>query len=84
MLKGLEKAKATFRDDGYYSETEMGNTEWQYAKIELVAETKDYFVFVFSPSHAQVYDKNHLTGGTVEEFRQFIQDKTDKGIVSVQ
>ena len=84
MLKGLERAQATFRDEGYYSETEMGNTEWQYDKIGMLAETKDYFVFVFSPSHAQVYDKNNLTGGTIEEFRQFIQDKTDKEIISVQ
>lgn len=84
ILKGTEKSKTTFRDEGYYSETEMGNTEWQYGKVEVLAEAKDYFVFIFSPSHAQVYDKNHLTGGTAEEFRAFIQDKTKKEILSVR
>lgn len=84
MLKGTEKSKATFRDNGYYSETEMGNTEWSYDKIGVFAETKDYFVFVFSPSHAQVYDKKHLTGGTVEEFRKFIQDKTEKEVITLR
>ncbi len=83
MLKGTEKATATFHDDGYYSETEMGNTEWQYDKIEIFAETKDYFVFVFSPSHAQLYDKNNLTGGTIDEFRAFIKNKTGKEIIFV-
>lgn len=84
MLKGTEKSKATFRDDGHYSETEMGNTEWQYEKIGMLAETKDYFVFVFSPSHAQVYDKSNLTGGTVEEFSSFIKEKTQKEIVFIR
>lgn len=84
MLKGTEKSKATFRDIGYYSETEMGNTEWSYDKIGALAETKDYFVFIFSPSHAQVYDKKHLTGGTAEEFRDFIQGKTDKEIITLR
>ncbi len=84
MLKGTEKSKATFRDEGYYSETEMGNTEWQYDKIITIAETKDYFVFVFSPSHAQVYDKSNLTGGTVEEFSSFIKEKTQKELVFIR
>ncbi len=84
MLKGTEKSKATFRDNSYYSETEMGNTEWQYDKIGMIAETKDYFVFIFSPNHAQVYDKNNLIGGTAEEFRKFIQNKTNKEIVFVK
>ena len=83
MLKGTEKATATFCEDCYFSETEMGNTEWQYDKIEIIAETKDYFVFVFSPSHAQLYDKNNLTGGTVDEFRTFIKNRTGKEIISV-
>ena len=41
------------------------------------------FVFIFSISHAQVYDKSGLTGGTVEEFREFIQRKTEKEIVAI-
>ena len=84
MLKGADRAKATFCENGYYSETEIGNTEWQYENIGTVAETKDYFVFVFGQNHAQVYDKNNLTGGSAEDFRAFIQDKTKKTIVSVR
>ena len=70
MLKGTEKSITTFSDNGYYSKTDIGNTQWQYDNIEVVAETKDYFVFIFSPSHAQVYDKEHLNGGNIEEFRK--------------
>ena len=49
-----------------------------------MAETKDYFVFLFSKNHAQVYDKRTLTGGTAEEFRAFMQEKTGKAIEIVK
>lgn len=78
MLPGTDRATATFSEDGYYSETAMGNTEWKYENISALAETKDFFVFVFGQNHAQVYDKHTLTGGTAEEFRTFVQEKTEK------
>jgi len=84
MLKGTDKSKVTFSETSYYSETEMGNTEWKYDNIGILAETKDYFVFIFSPSHAQLYDKQSMSGGTVEEFKIFIQDKTQKEMVYVK
>lgn len=80
MLPGTEKSVAVFNEDGYTSEVGVGKSEWSYEKMQLVAETKDYFVFVFSQSHAQVYDKAHLTGGTVEGFREFIARKTGKTV----
>jgi len=78
MLPGTDHAKAIFSEDGYRSETRMGNTEWKYENITAMAELPDYFVFLFSKNHAQVYDKRTLTGGTVEDFRMFMQEKTGK------
>ncbi len=78
MLKGTEKSVAVFQEEGYYSVTEIGKTEWYYDKILLFAETPGYFVFIFSPSHAQVYDKAGMTSGTAEEFREFMESKTGK------
>lgn len=83
MLKGTEKSITTFSENGYCTKTDIGNTEWQYDKIGIIVETKDYIVFVFSPSHAQTYDKNHLNGGTIDDFRKFIKDKTGKEIISI-
>ena len=83
MLPGLEKAIVTFNEDGYRSETEIGSSEFKYSTIMLLAETADYFVFVFSQSHAQVYDKKSIAGGTIEEFRTFIQNVTGKEIQNV-
>lgn len=80
MLPGLAKAIVTFREEGYHSETEIGSSDFKYDTIQLLVETSDYLVFVFSQNHAQVYDKKSLTGGTMEEFREFIKAATGKEI----
>lgn len=87
MLKGTEKAISTFnteKPDMFVSETEVGKSEFSYGKITMIAETDRYFVFVFSASHAQVYDKNTLSGGTVNEFRDFITEKTSKTVLPIK
>lgn len=84
MLPGTEKGTTVFNSEGYRSTSEMGKTEWHYDKINIVAETKDYFVFVFNFSHAQVFDKNSITGGTVEEFKKFIAEMTGKEVQEIK
>lgn len=83
-LPGTDTSVCTFTEEGYKSVTEMGTTEWAYDKPVMLAETADYFVFVFSASHAQLYDKKQISGGTVEEFCQFIEQKTGKTVVKVK
>ena len=58
-------------------------TEWHYDKVLLIAETKDAFVFVFDKRYGQIYDKETLEGGSVEEFRHFLETVTQKEIVKV-
>ncbi len=85
MLVGMDRATTVFNDEGYVTTTSIGKTEFPYDRnIDLLAETKDYFVFAFDKSHAQIYDKHSLSGGTVEEFRRFIQSKTGKEVVSIE
>jgi len=83
MLPGLNKSIVTFKPDCYCSETEIGKSEFQYNNIILLAETADYFAFLFSHSHAQIYDKKSISGGTIEEFREFIKGVTGKEIESI-
>lgn len=84
MLNGTERAASAFREDGYRSVTELGTTEWTYDKIALLAETSEYFVFVFGPNHAQLYDKRGMTGGTEEQFRAFMEEKTQKEMLQIK
>ncbi len=83
MLPGLEKATVTFHREGYHSETELGSSEFKYNTIALLAETDHFFVFIFSQSHAQVYSKNGITGGTIDEFREFLENVTGREIQKV-
>lgn len=83
MLPGLEKAVVTFKKDSYHSVTEIGSSEFKYSTIQMLAETTDYFIFIFSRSHAQIYSKASLKGGSIEEFRTFIQRVTGKEIQTV-
>ena len=84
LLPGMEKAVTVFSEGGFTSTTDVGTTEWKYDKIAMLAETAGFFVFIFSASHAQLYDKQHLQGGTAEEFRHFIEQQTGKPVQQIQ
>ena len=76
MLKGMEKVGSAFYEDRYVSATDIGTTEWHYDKIKAIAEDKDYFIFLFSESHTQAYDKRKMASGSGADFRDFIMKKT--------
>ena len=76
MLSGMERAQSDFYEDRYVSATDIGTTEWHYDKIKAIAEDKVYFIFIFSESHTQAYDKRKMSGGTGADFRDFIMQKT--------
>lgn len=80
LLPGTEKAVTVFSENGFISTTDIGKSEWNYDKIMIVAETADFFVFIFSEKHAQLYGKQHLQGGTVDDFRCFIEQATGKQV----
>lgn len=84
MLRGTVQSTAVFHDDGYQTVTEVGKSDWIYGTVQAVAETKEYFVLAFSANHAQVYDKSSIGGGTVEEFRAFIAEKTGKAVQKIK
>ena len=76
LMKGAEKAICTFKENFYISDAQIGKTEFKYECITAIAETERYFVFLLDKLYAQAYDKTTLKGGTVEEFRKFIEEKT--------
>ena len=84
MLRGMVQNMAVFGEEGYETVTEIGNSMWVYSTIQAVAEINEYFVLAFSANHAQVYDKRSISGGTVEEFRSFIEAKTGKAVQRVK
>lgn len=83
MLPGTQHASSRFADASFTSATEVGSTEFYYDKIIALAESRDYFIFLFSNNHAQVYDKRTLSGGSIDEFRSFITEKAQTQILSI-
>jgi len=83
LRPGTEEVLAIFDDEGYETKTEVENFRWVYQRINYLAETKYFFVLIFDQNHAQVFDKDELTGGTEDEFREFICKKTGKTMKSV-
>ena len=80
ILPGTERAETVFSEDGFCTTTQVGKTQWKYDKIQSAAESKEYFVFVFSTSHGQIYEKKHIQGGTLQEFRDFLEKKIGKPV----
>lgn len=84
LLPGTSSARSVFTEESYTSATEAAVTEFHYETVLEVCETAAYFVLLFSEQHGQIYDKSTLSGGTAEEFRTFITEKTGKPIVSIK
>ena len=82
-LPGTKHTTSTFDEEGYTSTNAAGETRWNYANVYTVAETRDYFVFVLNANHAQVYQKENMTGGTAEEFRAFMEEKLGRPVEQV-
>lgn len=83
MRAGTNQSTTVFQDGKFITTTGIGRTEFFYNKINMPVETDGFFVLVLDKSHAQVYDKSKLSGGTVEEFRKFIAEKTGKAVEKV-
>lgn len=77
-MPGLNKAVTIFHESGYHSITAIGESDFPYHNILLLAEDKKYFIFIFSTHHGQIYDKSSLTGGSLTEFMDFLSEKTGK------
>ena len=43
-----------------------------------MAESQDYRILLMKKRYAQPLDKRTLTGGTVEECKRFLEEKTGK------
>ena len=84
-LQPGENVVATmFSEDSFVCTVNLGRTERKYESIMLVVEMPDYFVFVYNKRMAQLHEKRFLKGGTVEEFRAFLEEKTGKKVQIVK
>ena len=81
--EAMDNSIVTFHENGYHSVSTVGESEFPYSAIQCIIDTGDYFVLAFGPSHGQVYSKQSIRGGTIEDFMMFLAEKTGKTIEKV-
>lgn len=82
-LPGTDTADTTFYPDHYLVRTAAAESKWCYDKILALAETQDYLVFVMGKDHALAMEKANLAGGSISEFRRFLEEKSGRKIQNI-
>ena len=77
-LAGTKDYHVVFGEESYTVVTEVTTSTFRYELIDAMAESQDYIIFLMKKRYAQPLDKRTLTGGTVEEFKRFLEEKTGK------
>ena len=77
-LAGTKAYHIAFGEESYTVVTEVITSTFRYELIDAMAESQDYIIFLMKKRYAQPLDKRTLTGGTVEEFKRFLKEKTGK------
>ena len=72
-----------FREDGYFSDTEAGESDYSYENIFIMAESKGYMILVFHEGKAHIIDMSTIQGGTAADFRKLLRRKTSLTIQEV-
>lgn len=76
LPKKMRTGKWLFRDDGYFSDTEAGESDYSYNNIFLMVESQGYMMLVFHEGTAHVIDMSTIQGGTVQDFRKLLRRQT--------
>lgn len=77
-LGGTKEYRSVFGDESYTVVTAVATSTLRYELIDALAESQDHMVLLMKKRYAQPLDKRAITGGTVEEFRSFLEEKTGK------
>ena len=77
-LAGTKEYHVAFGEDSYTVVTAATTSMFRYELIDALAESQEYIILLMKKRYAQPLDKRTLTGGTVEEFKRFLEEKTGK------
>ena len=78
VTSGTKEYHVAFGEDSYTVVTAATTSTFRYELIDALAESQDYIILLMKKRYVQPLDKRTLTGGTVEEFKRFLEEKTGK------
>ena len=82
-LPGTDFADTAFFADHFLVKTAAAESKWQYDKILALAETGEYLVLVMGKNHALAMEKEVLEGGSLPEFRRFLEAHSGQKIQNI-
>ena len=80
MFPNTDFADTQFCADHFLLKTATAESRWQYDKILVLAETGEYLVLVMEKDRTLAMEKATLAGGSLPEFRCFLEEKSGKKI----
>lgn len=75
-LPGVESCITSFFPEYYQTDSAAAVSQWNYDRIQFLAETGRYVLLILGKNHAQVLDKEQLEGGTPDALLRFLEEKT--------
>ena len=72
----MRTGKWLFREDGYFSDTEAGESDYSYKNIFMMVESQGYMFLVFHEGTAHIIDLSTIQGGTAADFRKLLRRQT--------
>lgn len=79
----MRTGKWLFREDGYFSDTEVGESDYSYENIFMMVESQGYMILVFHEGKAHVIDLSTIQGGIAADFRKLLRRQTNLTIQEV-
>lgn len=79
----MRKGEWLFREDGYFSNTEVGESDYSYENIFMMVESRGYMILVFQEGNAHIIPMDTVKGGTAADFRRLLRKKTSLTIQEV-
>ncbi len=77
-LAGTKEYHVAFGEDSYTVVTVATTSTFRYELIDALAESQEYIILLMKKRYVQPLDKRTLSGGTVEELKRFLEEKTGK------
>lgn len=78
-----DSADAAFYTDHFQVDAAAAESTWQYNSILALAETGEYLVLVMGRNHALAMEKVTLEGGSLMDFRCFLEEKSGQTIQNI-
>ena len=79
----MRSGKWLFREDGYFSDTEAGESDYSYNNIFMMVESQGYMILVFHEGKAHIIDLSTIQGGTAADFRRLLRRQTNLTVQEV-